>query len=308
MSEAEPSTSGPLVFGEVLFDHFEDGSRVLGGAPFNVAWHLEGFGLAPLFVSAVGTDEEGREVIERMESWGMRTDGLQAVVSHPTGAVTAKIVDGEPVYEIGTEQAYDHVERHPARAALGDEAPSLIYHGTLALRTETSRETLSAIQDQTSAPTYVDLNLRRPWWTAERVERCLERADWLKLAADELATVIGRPAESVEACEVGARHLVARHGLDAVIVTRGAWGSLMVRETGSWTRRSEALAPEEIVDTVGAGDAFSAVACTGVVEGWHPETVLERGNAFALELCRIRGATTTDRGLYERHRRRWTST
>ena len=37
------------VFGEVLFDVFPDGKQVLGGAPFNVAWHLQAFGIAPYF-------------------------------------------------------------------------------------------------------------------------------------------------------------------------------------------------------------------------------------------------------------------
>ena len=55
-------TGQPVVFGEVLFDIFPDGSRVLGGAPFNVAWHLQAFGCAPLFVSRIGEDENGEQV------------------------------------------------------------------------------------------------------------------------------------------------------------------------------------------------------------------------------------------------------
>ena len=51
----------PCIFGEVLYDHFPDGQRVLGGAPFNVAWHLQAFGQAPRFVSRVGHDAEGRQ-------------------------------------------------------------------------------------------------------------------------------------------------------------------------------------------------------------------------------------------------------
>ncbi|MBA1332725.1 carbohydrate kinase, partial [Candidatus Endoriftia persephone str. Guaymas] len=51
--------SHPIIFGEVLFDCFEDGSRVLGGAPFNVAWHLQALGAAPLFISRVGDDSLG---------------------------------------------------------------------------------------------------------------------------------------------------------------------------------------------------------------------------------------------------------
>ena len=82
----------PLVFGEVLFDHFPDGSRVLGGAPFNVAWHLQGFGLDPLVVTAVGADRTGREAVETMAAWGMSTEGVQVDRTHPTGRVTAAVV------------------------------------------------------------------------------------------------------------------------------------------------------------------------------------------------------------------------
>jgi sugar/nucleoside kinase (ribokinase family) len=56
------SATRPCIFGEVLFDHFPDGKRVLGGAPFNVAWHLQAFGEAPRFISRVGDDAEGDEI------------------------------------------------------------------------------------------------------------------------------------------------------------------------------------------------------------------------------------------------------
>ncbi|NIR30149.1 MAG: carbohydrate kinase, partial [Gammaproteobacteria bacterium] len=54
----------PVVFGEVLFDQFEDGDAVLGGAPFNVAWHLQGLGLRPFFASRIGEDRLGERVRE----------------------------------------------------------------------------------------------------------------------------------------------------------------------------------------------------------------------------------------------------
>ena len=66
----------PIIFGEVLFDCFPDGSRVLGGAPFNVAWHLQAFGAEPLFVSRVGNDPMGRKIRDAMLQWGMDTSGL----------------------------------------------------------------------------------------------------------------------------------------------------------------------------------------------------------------------------------------
>ena len=96
----------PVIFGEVLFDHFADGSRILGGAPFNVAWHLRGFNSNPLVISAVGDDAEGREILERMTSWDLMTHGVQVDRKHPTGRVTATVVDGENRFEIAPGQAW----------------------------------------------------------------------------------------------------------------------------------------------------------------------------------------------------------
>src|SRR5574343_1279323 len=100
----------PLIFGEVLFDHFPDGSRVLGGAPFNVAWHLQAFGLAPCFISRVGHDAEGQEIADLMAGWGMRRDWLQSDAHHATGSVQVSIDDGEPAYEIVKDSAYEFID------------------------------------------------------------------------------------------------------------------------------------------------------------------------------------------------------
>ncbi|MGD8280337.1 MAG: PfkB family carbohydrate kinase [Gemmatimonadota bacterium] len=308
MSHTEQSSPEPLVFGEVLFDHFSDGSRVLGGAPFNVAWHLQGFGRGPLFVSAVGKDEAGREVAERMRGWGMRTEGLQIDSGGPTGRVTAKIVDGEPAFEIEDDQAYDHVRRDEAVKCLEGRSFGPIYHGTLALRHAPSRGALEGVRQASDAPTFVDLNLRRPWWTQGLIDTCLDGARWVKLNRDELTTVTGQPVDSVAACRERAATLAEARDLEAVIVTMGSDGSLMARDGRSWVSEPRRLDPAEVVDTVGAGDAFSAVACIGLVESWDPDRILARGDAFAMELCRVRGATTPDRALYERHLERWERT
>jgi len=305
MSDVPQTFPEPLVFGEVLFDHFSDGSRVLGGAPFNVAWHLQGFGLSPLFVSAVGEDDSGREVLDRMREWGMRTSGVQIDRAHPTGSVTASIVDGEPSFQIEADQAYDHVRCGAALEALGDRSVALLYHGTLALRDSPSRGTLEALRTAAGAPTFVDLNLRDPWWNRERLDACLTEASWLKLNRNELATVTGADTGTVGACQERALELAESRGLEAVIVTLGGRGALIARGGSTWVEESEHVDSEAVVDTVGAGDAFSAVACVGMREGWHPQQILSRGNAFAGDVCRIRGATTRDRSLYERRLDEW---
>lgn len=299
-------TPAPLVFGEVLFDHFPDGSRVLGGAPFNVAWHLEGFGLGPRMVSAVGADETGRQAVDRMKQWGMWTGGIQVDPLHPTGRVKATIVDGEPAFEIGTEQAYDFVQRPAALAAIGDAEVPLLYHGTLALRNDRSWDALGGLLRKTEAPTFVDLNLRDPWWTPDRLRWCLQMATWLKVNQQELATVTGEPAVDQAACIDAASSVVERHGIKSIVVTLGEEGSVLVAEGRASVCDAEHLAEDEIVDTVGAGDGFAAVVCAGLLLGWGVDDLLGRANAFAADICRIRGATTDDRALYEHHERSWT--
>jgi fructokinase len=303
-----PAGTHPVVFGEVLFDHFADGSRVLGGAPFNVAWHLQGFGLEPILVTAVGADAPGEEALERMRRWGMRTDGVQIDSLHPTGRVAARIVGGEPTYEIGVEQAWDFIDPVQAGAAVASRAVPLVYHGTLALRRDRTWSALDRVKQASEAPTFVDLNLRAPWWTLDRLRWCLSTATWLKLSREELSTVTGAPLEELTdeaTCFRLAREVARRYDVATVLVTRGADGSLLVAAERMASSAERTLRPSEVVDTVGAGDGFSAVACVGLLERWSGQEILRRGNAFAADLCAVRGATTDDRALYERHRERW---
>ena len=133
----------PLIVGEVLFDHFPDGSAVLGGAPFNVAWHLQGFGASPLFVSRVGSDEESAAVQSTMAHWRMRTEALQTDPDRPTGQVEVSLEAGSPSFDILADQAYDRIDWRVASQQVAAQHPALIYHGTLVARTP-------AAQGQTS--------------------------------------------------------------------------------------------------------------------------------------------------------------
>ncbi len=294
----------PVIFGEVLFDHFADGSRVLGGAPFNVAWHLRGFGANPLVVSAIGEDPEGREVLDRMISWDLMTDGVQVDASHSTGRVVASIVDGENRFEIPPGQAWDFIRVGPARRALSQEPTGLLYHGSLALRSDESWSTLRTLSEEIIAPSFVDINLREPWWTKEKTDWCLSTAYWIKLNDDELALLTSKATDSFEACRDTALGLARAHSLEGVIVTRGAGGALSVVR-GERVFEAPTVEVKDLVDTVGAGDAFSAVVCLGLLQKWDHQATLDRAAAFAADLCRVRGATTTDFGLYERHLSDW---
>lgn len=303
MGQALISSGRPVVFGEVLYDCFPDGADVLGGAPFNVAWHLQGFGVQPLFVSQVGRDLRGERVLQTMEQWGMDRTAVQFDDRHPTGTVQVTFTDqGQPAFDVVPDQAYDFITSGAVTAALAGEAVPLLYRGTLAARSPGSQTTLETLVEHLGAPVFVDINLRAPWWTQTEVEASLRQARWAKLNDDELAMVTGGMIGSGGLEERGAQ-LRARYGLELLILTSGAAGACFIG-----AERVQQLAPPpltELVDTVGAGDAFSAVTILGLLRDWPLEKTLSRALGFAAAICRQRGATAADRALYERCREQW---
>lgn len=285
----------PIVFGELLYDCFPDGQRVPGGAPFNVCWHLQGFGHAPLLISAVGDDGPGRRIRETMSDWGMDLNGLQTVAA-PTGRVQISIVDGEPKYRIDPGQAWDHIDATDAKAVVLEQTVSLLSHGTLALREPTSRFALETLRDSFDVPSLLDANLRPPWSQPHTLSESLSQASWVKLNAAELRQACANQDLPPGSLTTQARNLRARYGLDMLLVTDGANGALLM--TSGEIAHQESTKLEDIVDTVGAGDAFTAVMIIGIDEGWPPHLILRRAVDFSAAIVRQRGATSDDRDLY----------
>jgi fructokinase len=135
-----------LIFGEALFDCFSSNEQVLGGAPFNIAWHLQALKDDVRFLSRVGNDDLGDTIIEAMSDWGMNLSSVQVDDEHPTGRVDVKIIDNEPSYSIAPNVAYDFIEVDDEPSQWTGEA--LLYHGTLALRNDVSRQTLAELSSR----------------------------------------------------------------------------------------------------------------------------------------------------------------
>lgn len=294
----------PLIFGEVLYDVFHDGAAVLGGAPFNVAWNLRGFGLDPLFISRVGDDGRGRGVLESMAAWGLDTDGVQVDPERATGVVEVSLEGGQPSFNIHPGRAWDFIESGASLEAAAGGDFSILYHGTLIARSETSRRTLASLREAVSAPVFVDVNLRPPWWTQQSVHASLDGAAWAKLNHDELFELSRSAGHSTAGAPGAAEWLLGEFGLDGLVVTMGAEGAMMLTRGGDVYRQSPHDV-ENVVDTVGAGDAFSAVVMLGLAGGWSVELTLARAVAFASDVCGMRGATTRDRGIYEARAAQW---
>lgn len=294
----------PLLFGEVLFDVFEDKAAILGGAPFNVAWHLQGFGLQPLFVSRIGGDKNGSEVMRRVKEWGMSFAGIQKDDRYPTGIVSVTTKKGEPQFNIRSDQAYDFINAIDVEKIIANTAYKLIYHGTLALRNDVSHRALNKIIQKTGTKIFLDINLRKPWWSDKLILKMITEAQWLKCNSDELdliAQVMQIDAKDIHGL---AYKICKKFDLEFVIVTLGDKGAFIIDKDDqiSKTRPSRIL---NLVDTVGAGDGFSAVAILGILKNWNKQTILKRSAEFASKICQTRGAILNDEKYYKRILNEW---
>jgi len=293
----------PIILGEVLFDQFLDGESVLGGAPFNVAWHLKGFGADPLFISRVGKDDPGEKVRKAMQDWGMDRAGLQQDDRYPTGTVRITLDAGQPTFDILPDQAYDHMDAMTGAISAAVSEGGLLYHGSLILRTEAMRDRLEALlatatSTQGRLPIFVDINLRAPWWNESDIPAILRRARWAKVNEDELA-IIAKPLDCrTDDFTEMARRVRAICELHLLIVTLGAQGAVAFDALGGVFPVSPDDPDQAIVDTVGAGDAFSTVVIMGLLHGWSLPTMMQRAQRFAGRVCQLRGATTTDVDFY----------
>ena len=284
------------IFGEVLFDRFADGIQVLGGAPFNVAWHLQAFGELPLFISRVGGDAAGDEIRMAMRRWGMRDAALQIDPEHPTGTVSVTIADGEPRYRILDNQAYDFIDS----AELDSLECETLYHGSLAIRHAVSRQALANLKGRHRGKIFLDVNLREPWWDINTLSAWIAEADWVKLNDLELRQL--QPGE--QPIEIKMRNLFNCYQLEGLIVTCGGQGAMAIGADGELLR----VQPEsgvEVVDTVGAGDAFSAVLLIGIRHGWPLRQSMLRAQNFASALVGQRGATIRNPDFYHGVVRSW---
>jgi len=282
--------SNILIFGEVLFDCFPTGEEVLGGAPFNVAWHLQAFGDRPRMITSVGDDAQGETILAAVKAWGMEVSDVQIDTLHQSGRVDIEVIDNEPHYTITPDCAYDFIDADALEPISGS---GILYHGTLGIRNDVSKRALMQLAENPDLSLFIDVNLRPPWWQKEEVYYWLHKASWAKLNEDEL-DMLGFGSSNIRQ---SMREVVSRFGLEQLILTRGEKGAIVLAKDGEFYE----VVPEKadaFVDTVGAGDAFTAVYIHGLFLGWPIEETLLVAQRFALKVIGLRGATTEDRSFY----------
>lgn len=286
-------TSRVMIVGEVLWDCFAE-HRVLGGAPFNVAWNLAGFGVDAVMVSAIGADDLGHEILGRMQRWGLTTEGIAVLENRPTGTVNVSLENGEPTYEITADVAWDAI---PA-PSLELDRMDFIYFGSLAWRSETTRHTIQQLRQRYSAPVFVDVNIRMPHFDKQWLPAMLGGARCVKLNEHELSQLVDRSLATAIEREQAARQLMGQYRIRELYVTRGADGAEWYSDVGDRVEVA-APAPKNWVDAVGAGDAFTAVVLWGQLHHVERETSLHDAVHFAADVCGLSGATSDDKTFYQ---------
>jgi len=274
--------------GEVLWDLLP-GGRQMGGAPANFACHASALGAEASLISRVGKDDLGHELIARLEKQGVHTECIEVDPTLPTGTVgVAVAVDGQPRFTIYENVAWDAIQGDPGGRKVVSLAHAVCF-GTLAQRSKRSRDSIQSLLSTAppGALRILDVNFRQNFYSREIVEESLTRAnaikvndaEWPQIA--EMFTLAGDTR-----AQMG--RLAERFNLRLAALTRGAHGSLLFAN-GCWAEHPGVSA--KVVDTVGAGDAFTAAMTLGFLAGWNLEEINRRANDVAAFVCSCAGAT-----------------
>jgi len=262
-----------ICFGEGVIDHFPDRSLV-GGAPLNVATRLSKLGWTVYLLSRVGTDQAGDSIFETASNHNVSTALIQRDTELSTGSVTVNPAgpDGGK-FVIEHPSAWDNIE-----VKNGLPAHDVLYYGTLVARTDSGRDALHAILSASSATRKVcDVNLRPPWAESDAIEVALDGANMVKCSREELAIISGRGVAGIFDSHPNVR---------LIAVTDGASGAAIYRRLSE----SHAPAPEvEVVDVVGAGDAFTAGLIDAEFKNFDDSLILRHASAMASEALQSAG-------------------
>lgn len=293
-----------VLFGEVLADVFPDQS-VLGGAPFNVARHLSAFNLSAVMISRTGDDALREDFMREMQRLHMDVSGIQTDHMYPTGQVQVELAQGKHQFNILPDQAYDHIHAGITHMMALSLKPDLVYFGTLAQRSISSRLALDELLAVSSCPRFFDINLRHPWYNKHIVYRSLLRSDIVKLNEEELEVVARYCKIKATTAQSKAKILLDQFNLKMLLVTCGEQGAWLVNAKHEIYESSPVNATLPVVDTVGAGDAFSSVVMLGWLAGWEAEVMLARANQFASAICGIRGGAPKKLDFYLPFKQEW---
>ena len=271
--------------GEVLFDVFTSGPKI-GGAPANFAFHCMQNGLDAMAISAVGHDKLGflaRDILASNFLPALLLDS-----DKETGAVNVSLdADGIPSYTFLEDTAYDNI---PWNETLLNVAKKLdvACFGSLAQRGTTSRSTIMSILDnmKKNSIRVFDVNLRREYYSKEIIEESLKRTEIFKCNEDELPILCNLLGIKTRTCEAFNDYLQSRN-IFCFIFTEGALQSTVFLNSEISVKKTPKV---EVIDSVGAGDSFTATLVSRLLLGESLKIAHERAVKIAAYVCTQKGA------------------
>lgn len=275
-----------VCFGEILWDILPDVTRP-GGAPMNVAYHLQKLGINSKLISSVGNDTLGKRLLNFVESIGLSTKTIQVHEQQPTSEVIATVgPEHEVRYEIVFPVAWDYIRPLPEYDALLQSSAALVY-GSLASRNDTSADTLLAMLHDAQMFKVFDVNLRAPHYSLKVVDRLLKPANLLKLNAEELGIICNWYDASLQTEAAQVAYLFANFQVNEILITKGAAGaSYYTREK----KLEQAAFKIAVKDTIGSGDSFLAAFLSKRLQDPDPATALEYAVAMGAFVTSQSGA------------------
>jgi fructokinase len=274
--------------GELLWDILPGGA-VIGGAPGNFAYHAQALGNEGITVSAVGDDELGKAILNRFRAMSLTTQYIALDTEHPTGTVSVTVdSEGRPSYDIHERAAWDFIPRTLKLARLAQNIDAVCF-GSLGQRAKVSRDTIQWFVNNahSRALRVFDVTLRQSFYSWEAIEFSLQAANVLKLNEEEMQKLAEFLALDGDELML-VKKIAEKYDIRLVAYTRGDKGSLLF--SGGEISDHPGY-KTTVVDTVGAGDAFTATLVTGMLMGKKLDIINDAANRIASFVCSRRGAT-----------------
>lgn len=266
-----------LVFGAILYDRI-DGEWYIGGCSTNVAAHTAKLGMETAMISCVGKDGLGEQALKWLSRQGVDTGMVGVDAAHPTGTVEVDISDAsDPRFSIGRDVAYDYagLTEKQWEAVLG-KAYDAFYFDTVGQRSAASADTLYRLLGELHAGyRFFDINLRKDCYTLPMIRRSLGYTDILKLNEEEMDYLADNLLGGNLSADRAAARLMERYPVRIILLTRGEKGVSVYHDGG---RSDQRPAPAKVVDSVGAGDAFSAAFISSFLADGDMDLAAKRGN------------------------------
>lgn len=241
-----------ICFGEVLWDVYLNKIEI-GGAPFNVYHRLHSFGLDVNFISSVGKDKLGNNVINYFQKNNLSTNFLNVDKNHQTGQVLITLKSGEPDYEILENVAWDYIPFKNDYLKDCNNFDCIVY-GSLGIRNDVSYMTLKKLISLSTFKIF-DLNLRQNFYSKLKVNYLLNESDFLKINMEELLKLGSIFKFKYSDTNSLIESIYFKFNLKFICVTNGSINSSIYDGNNLFTVDSFKV---KSIDNLGAGDNFLA--------------------------------------------------